>query len=53
MSNRDLEDRAMYNDLPYTVKKQVRRLLKKNQFPKAKALHDAWMRDQAWHYDME
>ena len=43
----------MYHDLPYDVQADVRRLLKANQFVKAKALHDAWIQDQQWKYPME
>ena len=33
----------MYRDLPYKLKREVKRLLKQNQFIKAKDLHDAYM----------
>jgi len=33
----------MYKDLPNHLQEQVKQYLKANKFPKAKAVHDAWM----------
>ena len=33
----------MYKDLPNHLQERVKKYLKTNKFPKAKALHDAWM----------
>lgn len=35
----------MVNDLPDDIKKQVLYYLETNQFPKAKELHDNWLRN--------
>ena len=36
----------MYKDLPYRLRRQVKRLLQKNQFLKAKAVHDSYMEER-------
>lgn len=33
----------MYRDLPASLKKRVKEHLNNNEFPKAKAIHDAWL----------
>lgn len=43
----------MYNELPDTMKEDIIRLLEQHQLRQAKIRHDAWMKDQAWHYAME
>ena len=36
----------MVGNLPEDVKAQVLHYLESNQFPKAKEIHDKWMREQ-------
>ena len=33
----------MYRDLPESLKRRVKEHLNNNEFPKAKAIHDAWL----------